>query len=259
MPLPLSRSQLDKLGKRLAAGVGPPSPEDRALLQSVLAAYAVVLDEVVGELRDLGFEPTSRVKTEDVLIEKLRRHAQRGSSMGLKGMQDIAGARIVVDGGRGNQDDAVHTIMERFAAKDRVPRSIDRRSSPSVGYRAVHVIVWIETLPVEVQVRTRYQDTWAQLMEAMGDVWGRGVRYGEGPDQPSRVMGGGDIPRELVWSTALRMSDLIASLETTAEQAAEIAALAPSMQVQVDGLTQLHEDLRNFLEGWKRIISEERE
>lgn len=29
--------------------------------------------------------------------------------------------------------------------------------------------------------------SWAQLIERLSDVWGRGVRYGDGPAEPNRI------------------------------------------------------------------------
>jgi hypothetical protein len=62
----------------------------------------------------------------------------------------------------------------------------DRCADPRFGYRAVHVIVTIEAMPVEIQIRTELQDSWAQIVERLADRWGRGIRYGEPPDEPER-------------------------------------------------------------------------
>lgn len=62
----------------------------------------------------------------------------------------------------------------------------DRRANPSWGNRAVHVIATVNGKPVEIQVRTKLQDLWAQAMEKLADVWGRGIRYGEAPEEPER-------------------------------------------------------------------------
>ncbi len=90
----MSRTQLDKLGERLAAAAQP-SDEDLDLLLDVLSAYQAALSEVQERLGAAGYKPTSRTKTTSVLIEKLRREHSS-----LKSVQDIAGARIVVDGDR---------------------------------------------------------------------------------------------------------------------------------------------------------------
>jgi hypothetical protein len=51
---------------------------------------------------------------------------------------------------------------------------------------------------VEIQVRTIYQDGWAQLMEAWGDAWGRAIRYGGDPELPDLEEFPGMTRREVV-------------------------------------------------------------
>lgn len=161
---------MDALGKRLRAG--NVSDEDWELLEHVLDAHQRALDAVVEHVVQLGYAPTSRVKSTGTLIEKLK----RGTS--FKSVQDTAGARIVVDGDLAAQDTLVQDLVDDFDVD--VTRHVkDRRRQPNHGYRAVHVIVINDGLPVEVQVRTSLQDLWAQMMERLADSWGRGIRYGE--------------------------------------------------------------------------------
>jgi len=56
--------------------------------------------------------------------------------------QDVVGARIVIDGGRREQNDAVERVMQAFQLGPKAPVKVDRREKPSHGYRAVHVIVY---------------------------------------------------------------------------------------------------------------------
>jgi ppGpp synthetase/RelA/SpoT-type nucleotidyltranferase len=58
----------------------------------------------------------------------------------------------------------------------------DRRSHPSHGYRAVHVIASSFAKPIEVQVRTVLQHIWAELSEKYSDVVDPGIKYGGGPE-----------------------------------------------------------------------------
>ncbi|XVU27444.1 hypothetical protein ACQPZJ_10520 [Actinoplanes sp. CA-054009] len=133
--------------------------------------------------KGLGLEPTTRLKTTQTLVDKLR----RTTGLTIRGIHDIAGARIVLDGGRWKQDQVVARIVEAFPATDKEPRVLDRRHEPSFGYRAVHVVLFMGRLPVEVQVRTDLQHRWAEVVENLGDRWGRGLRYGEGIDEPDKV------------------------------------------------------------------------
>jgi Region found in RelA / SpoT proteins len=111
-------------------------------------------------------------------LEKLGRH---GGSW-LKSIQDIAGMRIVDSFDRWGQDDLVGRIAALFADEPRPPRVIDRRARPTHGYRAVHIVAYPDGIPVEIQVRTRWQHEWADLFEKLADGVGRGLRYGQMPD-----------------------------------------------------------------------------
>jgi ppGpp synthetase/RelA/SpoT-type nucleotidyltranferase len=72
------------------------------------------------------------------------------------------------------QNDAVAALTGLFP--DAIV--VDRRTKPSFGYRAVHIIVTIQALRVEVQVRTSLQQKWAELSEKMSDVIDPSVKYG---------------------------------------------------------------------------------
>jgi hypothetical protein len=58
---PLSRSQIDQLGRRLRDS--DPTVEDLQLLEHVHGLYQEPLARVIGVLVDLGLEPGSRPKT----------------------------------------------------------------------------------------------------------------------------------------------------------------------------------------------------
>ncbi len=92
------------------------------------------------------------------------------------------------------------------------PKVKDRRSKPMHGYRAVHLVVQVDDLPIEVQVRTRMQDRWAQITEGLADKWGRQIRYGGVPDDPERVTlasQGTPITRREIWQAVQTLSALI--------------------------------------------------
>ncbi len=157
-------------------------------LNEVLRAYQVILDDVESQLASIGLSATTRVKTRGVLIEKLKRE----QGMALARVQDMAGARTVVTGGWAKQDEVVEQLTAHFNSWERTTqpaRVVDRRARPSHGYRAVHVIVFPDSVPVEIQVRTELQNYWAQIVERLADRWGRGIRYGEDADDA-------DLPAE---------------------------------------------------------------
>jgi ppGpp synthetase/RelA/SpoT-type nucleotidyltranferase len=145
MGLPISRTQLDKLGERIAAA-DIIADDDYGTLEQVLDTYDEVLQRAESRVREVGYRTTSRLKTSGTLVDKLRRE----SGMKLKAVQDIAGIRVVVPGGRSEHDDAVTDVSRAFSGTGKAPRLRDRRDQPSSGYRAVHVVVFEENLPVEV-------------------------------------------------------------------------------------------------------------
>ncbi|MEV4638133.1 hypothetical protein AB0J80_12360 [Actinoplanes sp. NPDC049548] len=205
--LPISKKQLDKLGDRLRDAASP-AAEDFELLEQVLGAYDEALQCVRTRLLELGFEPTVRLKTTGTIVDKLRR--DRSSS--LKTIQDLAGARIVLAGTLRTQDAAAQTIMESYAAGPVLPLLVDRRADPRAGYRALHVILRLDGIPVEVQIRTELQDLWAQLFERLADTWGRQIRYGGPPNSDgseSRVQA-----RRRTVAVMMRISEVMARSES---------------------------------------------
>ena len=176
----LSRSSVDALGRRIAKASSP-SAADLATLAELQREYAGPLDAVVDVLRkDFGtplrfartaLVLTPRIKTPSTLIDKLR----RGTS--LSSVQDIVGLRIVGELNLMEQDGLSARVLELLPDS----KIVDRRRNPMHGYRAVHVIARYSGVPVEIQIRTRYQQAWAEATERLADAWGRGIRYGLPP------------------------------------------------------------------------------
>jgi putative GTP pyrophosphokinase len=185
----ISNTQIDRLGDRLRSN--EVSDADLQLLNDYRLSFAPAYEAVVEALRNtLNLEPTGRpAKSTISIVDKLKRESLR-----LRQMQDIAGCRIVV--GDVMRQDAVVADLTRAFAESSV---VDRRKTPSYGYRAVHVVVRRAAIPVEIQVRTELQHGWAQLSEKLSDIVDPSVKYGGGP--------------ELLKSTLLRLSDVVAAME----------------------------------------------
>jgi ppGpp synthetase/RelA/SpoT-type nucleotidyltranferase len=237
---------MKKLGDRLARDARI-SEADYRLLERVADAYQAELDRVEQALRRVGFQATTRVKTTGTLVDKLR----RDTTLKLNMIHDLAGARIVVDGGRLEQDRAVERIVEEFAPYPKASVVKDRRQTPSFGYRAVHVIVFPEGTPVEIQVRTKLQDAWAQIVEKLGDRWGRGLRYGAGPDLPDEPADGFEdgVTRAEVVARVSRLADLIDVFEANVQEEAvvreQLLTLDPAMRANpMERLARVSEQLR---------------
>lgn len=118
-------------------------------------------------------EVTQRLKRQDTLVGKLGR--ERGS---VTQMQDVGGVRAVVPG-----PPEVYRVRRRLLKSWTIVRERDYIASPKDdGYRALHLIVRRSGLPIEVQLRTRGQDMWANAIEQAGLQSGVQFKFGEGPE-----------------------------------------------------------------------------
>jgi hypothetical protein len=170
----LSKTQVDRLGERLRDTAL--TEADLKLLDEYRLALRDAYDHVVLTLREkLHLEPTGRAaKSTSSVIEKLRRESIR-----LSQMQDLAGCRIVVKD-LAEQEAVVESLSSVFQEAS----IIDRRATPSHGYRAMHVVVRVSGRPVEIQVRTELQHLWAELSEKFADSYDPKLKYGGGDPQP---------------------------------------------------------------------------
>src|SRR5581483_4872064 len=97
-------------------------------------------------------------------------------------VQDIAGCRVVV-ALKHEQD----VLVDRLRNANPTWRLLDRRTRPSHGYRAVHLIGSAAGRHVEVQIRTELQHLWAEVSEAADRVF-PGVKYGAGRPEVLRAL-----------------------------------------------------------------------
>ncbi len=101
----------------------------------------------------------------------------------LTQIQDIAGCRIVTP----DMLDQVLVVGElEYQFKGAI--IIDRRDTPSHGYRAVHVIVRHSGKLVEIQVRTALQHLWAELSEKLADLIDPAIKYGGGGEKRPDIL-----------------------------------------------------------------------
>ena len=121
------------------------------------------------------WERTGRpAKTPGAIVDKLKRQNIR-----LTQIQDIAGIRLVCD--HVPDQDAVLLFLASLFPTAQLE---DRRVKPSHSYRALHLIVWTEHKRcVEIQVRTKAQDRWAQVSEKLANLIDPRIKYGGGPKQ----------------------------------------------------------------------------
>jgi putative GTP pyrophosphokinase len=169
----MSNAAIDRLGDRLRGDYV--SDDDVSAYHQYRSSFQPAMVEVQHAVRDLGLPilgQTARLKTIQGTISKLRRGSGR-----LSRMQDIAGCRVTVRR-LSEQDSLLAAVLKVFPGS----RAYDLRDRPRFGYRALHAVInvagggW-----VELQIRTSWQDTWANLSERAADLIGEEVKYGGGP------------------------------------------------------------------------------
>jgi putative GTP pyrophosphokinase len=173
MTKPLTKSQIDKLGERLK--LGPIYDSDLELLDQYRMTFLDAYGNLFNTIIRLGLNPTGRaVKSTKSIIEKLKREKGR-----LSNIQDIAGCRLIVKN-IDSQNGVVALLQSAFPLTTKV---VDRRVTPKNGYRAVHIIVKHQDKLIEIQVRTKLQDYWAEVSERLSDQYGIEIKYGQGARQ----------------------------------------------------------------------------
>ena len=219
------------------------------MLAEVLLRYDEALSAVADGLRSIGEAPTTRLKTSGTIIDKLRRQPH----LTLKNIRDLAGARVVRPMTLDEQDALAARVLELWPSAT----LIDRRKEPSYGYRAVHVVPRIDGCPVEIQLRTVFQDTWAQVMELLGDQWGRDIRYGGVPDNPDLKISA--TPNSLtrrdvveIWKAQTNQIAGVADLENRLEELRRTPAVSP------DRLTELEADVDELARPTREILRDMR-
>lgn len=191
-----SKSQVRKAGSTIRAfqrGEVDRYAFDGAL--HVVSAYSTQfvepLAKVNEELLDLalrdGFqgEFTSRLKRQSTIVEKL---SARESQLSLDRMVDIAGNRFVLK----SDDLSELRCLERSLRIQWDGRLWEARCKDYVsfpresGYRAIHIVVWQDELPVEIQLRTARMHDWAQRMESLSYLVGRNFKQDGGSTEIDR-------------------------------------------------------------------------
>lgn len=180
----LSNSQVTKLGDRLRSKEC--SEEDLGLLDDFRQTFCEV-DELAYTIIQNTVAPFDYVtltkrkrKTQQSIVDKLRREKR----LRLPQMQDIAGCRIVIDGGL-QRAEAVDSALTR--AFEEVQWQIESKVRHKYGYHAIHLIVKKDTKFYEIQLRTYAQDIWANLVERMSDE-NNTLKYG-GTEQEQALLG----------------------------------------------------------------------
>lgn len=122
-----------------------------------------------------------RLKRKPQILRKLKRFSVR-----LSQLQDIGGARIIVDQNK-DVEDLVNFLKDRFQKTTNldVVRLTDYRGEgrEDSGYRAYHLILERDGYKMELQVRSKIQHYWAETIERTSVIYGHHLKELEGdPD-----------------------------------------------------------------------------
>ena len=144
----------------------------------------MVTNSVSGIASGCGIDArvTQRLKREQTIIEKL---GDREKGLDLSRMQDIGGCRILVSdiAQVRTVEAAILDVWEAQVAKVYDYIECPRES----GYRAVHIVVKRDSLPIEIQIRSRRMHVWAEFVERMSGHFGRNLKQDAG-DHPVQIL-----------------------------------------------------------------------
>jgi GTP pyrophosphokinase len=183
-----SKTKVDQAGRALTRwiqkdeGEVTEAAEALQVVRSWRARHAEPLALVTPGLRNWVDQESSQI----VVGQRLKRMPQiiiklgRFPSMRLTQMEDIGGCRAVL------QDPAeVDAVARRIEAKWKIRYRNDYREDgkPGTGYRALHYVVVRRGLLIEVQLRTKMQHEWAEIVERTASRLAYDLKDGQGPDE----------------------------------------------------------------------------
>ena len=180
----LSNSEIDQLGDRLRNycqedGDLKKLDDFRQTYSDIDSQVYCVIENTLQAYRDKLVITKRKRKTRQSIADKLCRQRK----LRLSQMQDIAGCRIVVQGGAQVACQVNKKLVIAFEEKQ---LSIKPRPRNKDGYRAIHLIVKINKKSYEIQLRTLAQDVFANLVERLCDKENT-LKYG-GSDKEQPVL-----------------------------------------------------------------------
>jgi ppGpp synthetase/RelA/SpoT-type nucleotidyltranferase len=185
--LDYSKTQVRKAGETLAKSQSDTDTDDlKTAIDSYKAAYEILanwrathaypMQIILSQLRKKAFE----IDGSAIVAQRLKRYPsilaklQREPHMKLDRMEDIAGCRVVLDNIRDVYK--LRDALTKSRSKNKLKRARDYIEKPkSSGYRGIHLIYTYEGekgdykgLPVELQLRSKVQHSWATAVEVVG-------------------------------------------------------------------------------------------
>lgn len=184
---PLSKSQADRAGRTLQRFIHEDEGDLRTAYEALQVArawrreHAQPLALVTPGVRNWVGQESDEI----VVAQRLKRMPQiinkldRFRSMRLTQMEDIGGCRAVLA-----NPAEVEAVAGRIESKWKVHDRSDYREhgKPGTGYRALHFIVVRRERLIEVQLRTRLQHDWAEVVERTASRLDYDLKDGQGPD-----------------------------------------------------------------------------
>lgn len=144
------------------------------------ASHAYPLTKVTNGLRVMADCPSSGAK----VAQRLKRAPQivnklvRQPGMKLARIEDIGGCRAVLA-----DPAAVRAVVGKIRARWDLPRERDYIAEPKAsGYRALHFVTERDGKRIEVQLRTRGQQAWADAVEEFAANYDLPLKDESGPE-----------------------------------------------------------------------------
>ncbi len=175
----ISKTKIDKSGLALSKNIYK-DEVDFIELEDIFDEYRKrhlgPLTEISMDLQkwladyECEFYIAQRLKRKPQIISKLKRLHVR-----LTQLQDIGGARIVVEDN--DQVEKIYAYLhDELKKQDKISvirvKDYRERGRDTTGYRALHVIMSLDGVFVELQIRSRIQHYWSELIERTSVVYG---------------------------------------------------------------------------------------
>lgn len=163
-----------------------------------------------------------RLKRKPQILRKLKRFSVR-----LSQLQDIGGARVIVDQNK-DVDELVNFLKSRFQTiKDlKIIKSTDYRGEgrEDSGYRAYHLILERDMHKMELQIRSKIQHYWAETIERTSVIYGHHLKELDGhPD---------------VIEYFKKLSDLFYEIEAGRTPAAQLRTRVEELRIRSEEIIQ---------------------
>lgn len=192
-----SKTQVAKAGKQLFA-ITAIDKDDQDKFNTILKALTIFTNWRAAHafpmqiMLDLLRKNAIRVDSKAIAVQRLKRISSifnkllREKNMSLSRMEDIGGCRVVVSNTK--QVYVIYEKMKKSKSKNILYRVRDYIKEPKEsGYRGLHLIYKYNGsknkylgLPVELQIRSKIQHSWATAVEVVGAFTKEALKASDG-------------------------------------------------------------------------------